>query len=208
MSKDFSQHLNIISQFRGKVLTKEFEPLFAVATKHVPKTEKFLLKMELKRLAGPCTRLIDLRGNVDGECRAYEHDTRTHYLDPLAIRVFEENIEQYNGYTFGVYEAVNNTENNFRVIYQKEKRGIQNQTTAETTKIFEKLHYPATISQFGPYFNRSEERMNFAITINAVFENKKTLEVLSSDISISGCKIRVKGVPPIKVGEQIILEFF
>ena len=64
MSKDFSKYSKIIQQFRGQVNRSDFEPKFAKATEGLAKTERFLLKMELKRLASPCTRLIDLRGHV------------------------------------------------------------------------------------------------------------------------------------------------
>ena len=70
MNKDFSKFKKIINDFSGKVLNSDFEARFNAAAKNIPKTERFLLKMELKRLAAPCTRLIDLRGHVDGECKA------------------------------------------------------------------------------------------------------------------------------------------
>lgn len=207
MTKDFSQHAKLIAEFRGGVTKGDFEAKFAVAAKKIPKTEGFLLKMELKRLAGPCMRLIDLRGHVDGECRAYDYEGKTHYLDSVAIRVFEENIAQYGEYTFGVYEAVNNTENNFRVIYQKEKQGVNRKAIDETPKVFEKLQYSGNLRTFGPYHNRQEERMNFAISVKLVLAPKNELEVLSSDISVQGCKLRVKGAKPLKVGQHVELEF-
>ena len=98
MASDFAKHAKIIDQFRGEVLTNDFEMKFAKATKHLAKSEKFLLKMELKRLAQPCARLVDLRGLVDGECRLYEHDERRHFLDDIAIKVFEENLAYYGAY--------------------------------------------------------------------------------------------------------------
>lgn len=207
MTKDFSQHHKIIAQFRGHVGQSDFENKFAAATAHIAKTERFLLKMELKRLAGPCMRLIDLRGHVDGECKAYQHETRTHYLDPTAIRVFEENIAQYGEYTFGVYEAVNNTENNFRVIYQKEKRGLQNKEQAPVQKVLEKQQYPASLQNFGPYFDRCEERMNFAVSLSITLADKRKHEVLSSDISVNGCRIRLKGAKQLAIGDKLELEF-
>ena len=120
MTKNFSKYQNIIDEFRGQVSNRNFETVFTDKCAHIPKTDRFLLKMELKRLAGNCARLIDLRGHVDGECRLYEHENRTHYLDDVAIKVFQENMMLYGKYTFGVYEAVNNTENNFRVILTEE----------------------------------------------------------------------------------------
>ena len=207
MSKDFSQHQQIIDQFRGKVSNKNFETKFAVATKALAKTERFLLKMELKRLAGACTRLVDLRGNVDGDCRAYEHENRIHYLDDVAIKVFEENLKLYQGYSFGVYEAVTNTENNFRVIYQREKLGIKAAVTSEKQKVYEKTQYPAKLYQLGQYFDRSEERMNFAIAVAVELGKFAQVEAVSSDISVNGCKLRLKGSQAVTLGQILSLNF-
>jgi len=208
MTKDFSKYQNIIDDFSGQVLSNDFESRFTSKTKGIAKTERFLLKMELKRLANPCTRLIDLRGHVDGECRAFEHEGRVHYLDEIAIKVFEEAITNYQRYSFGVYEAVMNTENNFRVIYQKEKKKI---TIAETTdapvKALGKTQYPAQLFSFGPYFNRREERMNFAIAIHVHLDEDSSKDATSSDISIDGCKFRFNRIENIKVKQLIDIRF-
>jgi len=207
MNKDFSKYQKIIDEFSGQVLTSDFEARFIAATKKIPKTERFLLKMELKRLAAPCTRLIDLRGHVDGECKAFEHEERTHYLDAVASRVFTEAFTRYNGYTFGVYEATMNTENNFRVIYQKEKLKASLTSQVDAAKTFEKSQCPAKFYSFGPYYNRREERMNFAVAIQVSLSNGISFECTSSDISVSGCKFRISGFKPIKIGMQLTLRF-
>jgi hypothetical protein len=208
MTKNFSKYQKIIDNFRGQVSNRNFETMFASKCENIPKTERFLLKMELKRLAGVCTRLVDLRGHVDGECRAYEHDGRSHFLDDLAIKVFEENVGLYGKYTFGVYEAVTNTENNFRVIYQREKAGLQERKTAEktVTKAFDKTQYSANIFKFGSYHNRYEERMNFSIALAITAEGKK-IECNSSDISVYGCKFRASTSDKFTVGQDVTIRF-
>ena len=207
MSTDFFQHINLINQFRGNVLNDQFETEFAVATKNIPKTERFLLKMELKRLAEPCTRLVDLRGLVDGECKPYEHGEQVHFLDDVAIKVFEENIAHYGSYTFGVYEAVTNTENNFRVIYQREKQGIKLPQKAPDKKVLDKTQYPAELRKLGRYFDRSEERMNFVIPVKVVLEDAPSVEATSSDISVLGCRLRIVKAKPFEVGQIVDLQF-
>lgn len=210
MTKDFSKHQKIVDQFRGQVLSSDFEKMFTSATANVAKTERFLLKMELKRLASSCTRLIDLRGHVDGECRSYEYENKIHFLDDTAIRCFEDNIKAYGSYTFGVYEAVTNTENNFRVIYQKEKQNLQvgNISPSEDVpKVFEKTQYPAQLFKFGQYFNRNEERMNFAIQLEITFSEGNVAEVTSSDLSVNGCKFRFIGKEKIRIGQEIGIRF-
>jgi len=208
MTKDFSKYQNIIDDFSGQVLSNDFESRFTSKTKGIAKTERFLLKMELKRLANPCTRLIDLRGHVDGECRAYEHEERIHYLDEVAIKVFEDAIANYQGYSFGVYEAVMNTENNFRVIYQKEKKKtLVPETKGVPAKALGKTQYPAQLFSFGPYYNRNEERMNFAITIHVHLDDDTSKDATSSDISVNGCKFRFNQIENIKVKQLITISF-
>ena len=207
MTKDFSQHQKIIDQFRGQVSKANFEAEFSAATEQLAKTEKFLLKMELKRLGTACTRLIDLRGHVDGDCRPYEHDGNIHFLDLVAIQVFEEILTHYSGYTFGVYEAVNNTENNFRVIYQKEKAQLQLANNQNDNKVLEKNQYPATLYRLGEYHNRSEERMNFAVPLLINIDGDTMVESTSSDISVHGCKFRLSPVRELKLGQIVAIRF-
>lgn len=207
MNKDFSKYQKIIDDFSGQVLNTDFEARFAAVAKNMPQTERFLLKMELKRLAAPCTRLIDLRGHVDGECKPFVHEERTHFLDEVAINVFTEAFARYASYTFGVYEAVMNTENNFRVIYQKEKNAVSSISQDSTSKVFEKTQYPAKFYSFGPYHDRNEERMNFAIPLQVSIDNKKPFDCTSSDLSVTGCKFRINSIKPIHVGQQVTIRF-
>jgi PilZ domain-containing protein len=210
MSTDFSKYQSIINRLRGKVGSSEFEANFETLTKSLANTDKFLLKMEVKRLASPCTRLIDLRGLVNGECRAYEHQERVHYLDDVAIKVFEENFAYYGGYTFGVYDVVTNTENNFRVIYQKEKSVVQQSSDTPApipTNAIEKNQYPATLYSTANYYNRREERMNFVINLNISIDDKTFYKAVSSDVSISGAKLRITEMKPLHLDQIITLAF-
>ena len=55
--------------------------------------------------------------------------------------------------------------------------------------------------------SRSEERMNFAIIIKVTLVGGGSFECTSSDISVNGCKFRVNGFKPIKIGMQLTLRF-
>ena len=212
MSIDFSKYQKIIDNFRGEALKPSFDIKFTQSTKQIAKTEKFLLKMELKRLAGACTRSIDLRGLVDGECKLFEFDGQSDFLDDVAINVFEENIDAYKGYTFGVYEAVRNTENNFRVIYEKEKKNIEQTPTLESItelpkKSADKTQYPVTLYPLNQYHNRKEERMNYVMSVIIVIDNKKEKSVSSIDISASGMKFRLNSKETLFIDQEITLIF-
>jgi len=207
MTTDFSKYKTVINKLRGEVGKSAFEKKFIATTKQLSKKEQFLLKMELKRLGNICTRSIDLRGLVDGNCKVYEHQGQSHFLDDVAIRVFEKNVAIYGNYTFGVYEAVKNTENNFRVIYKNEQAGLKATAPKPIKKNLEKTQYPANLYQFNHYFDRCEERMNFAITLTLTLENKKQIQASSSDVSAWGCKFRLVKQQILAVGDIVHIKF-
>ena len=208
MSTDFTKYQAIIDKLRGDVAANDFEAKFNALTKKLTKTDKFILKMEVKRLATPCTRLIDLRGLVNGECRPYDHEERIHFLDDIAIKVFAENIAHYGSYTFGVYDAVTNTENNFRVIYQKEKSLVQTDHEDKSSAVtLEKNHHPATLYSTADYYYRGEERMNYSINVSISTDDEEFFTVLSADISMSGCKLRITDMKPLHLDQIVTLVF-
>jgi len=212
MNTDFSKHQKIIDSFRGEVHKPSFDIKFTQNTKHIAKTERFLLKMELKRLAGACHRSIDLRGLVDGECQLYEYNGQSHFLDGIAISVFKDQVDIYGGYTFGVYEAVKNTENNFRVIYEKESNNSEQLALPKkfielTDKIQDKTQYPVTVFPLNQYHVRIEERMNFVSPLELVLEDSKQKSVSSIDISVKGIKFRISSKEGLYIDQNITVYF-
>lgn len=212
MTTDFLKHQKIIDSFRGEVNKPGFDTKFTESTQHLAKTETFLLKMELKRLATVCTRFIDLRGLVDGNCQLFEYNGQDHFLDDVAIKVFEENVEMYEGYTFGVYDAVKNTENNFRVMYQKEqqqaRQSLAKVELAESDiKSADKIQYPVFIFPLNQYHDRIEERMNFVTSLAIVLENNQQKSVSSIDVSASGLKFRFNSNVPLYLEQKVSVIF-
>jgi hypothetical protein len=208
MTKDFSKFQTIIDQFRGEVSASNFDAKFSAFTESIPTADKFLLKMELKRLASQCNRLIDLRGLVDGQCQVFEHEGRVHFFDELAIQVFEDNMQFYGSYTFGVYDAVNETKNNYRVLDDNEEKNAPVMRSQVKDKIvLKKLNYPAKLHAIGQYYNRQEERMNFVTQLTFILENKEVIDATTSDLSIHGCKFRIKSETKLKVGQGICIQF-
>lgn len=212
MTIDFTKYRKIINSFRGEVNKPSFDIKFNQSTIKMAKPEKFLLKMELKRLASACTRSIDLRGLVDGDCKLFEYGGQSHFLDDIAIKVFEENVELYKGYTFGVYDAVKNTENNFRVIYQKQQNKtsqLKDEATATELpkKSQDKSQYPVTLFSLNQYLDRAEERMNYVTALSIVLDNNQAKSVSSIDISVSGLKFRLNSQVPLYIDQKITVVF-
>ena len=209
MNKDFSKHHKIIDNFRGEVNKKNFEANYSAVTEHLNKTEKFLLKMELKRLSGACTRAIDLRGLVNGECQLFDFQGQSHFLDDVAISTFKENVAMYGGYTFGVYEVVKNAKNSFRNIYQNEQTSPTTIDDKDNNKkpVIEKLQYPAKLHLLANYPNRTEERMNFATPITLTIVNKQQILTTSIDLSVKGIKFKLINELFLFKGDQLTIGF-
>jgi len=215
MAADLQQFNDIIEELKSVINQPDFDTQFKAATEDVPKSKHFLIKMELKRLAQPCSRLIDLRGSVDGEPSAFEYKSQVHYLDELAKKIFLEQVEKFGRYTVGVYETVLHADNNFRVMdkVQQEKRQVEKDLpppVAEkksqkkpTNKILSE--YGSEIVHFTQYGIRNEERMNFSINVELQFGIGNVLKATTSDLSISGAKVKIPAAKDVALGQKLAL---
>lgn len=208
MNQDLEEYQDIIEQLKPMINEPEFNQVLAQVAIKVSKQKRFLIKMELKRLARPCIRLIDLRGQVSGECKGYEYEGKTHYLDEIAIEVFERQMRLFGDYTIGVYEAVKQTENNFRVMYNKQKQQrLENDIDESKEKVTPaKGHFVKAI-QFCNYAQRNEERMNYAVNIELFNELNKSIQATTVDVSVSGLKIKVNKEHMFQPGERLVVQF-
>jgi hypothetical protein len=201
MSQDLEEYHDIIEELKPMINEPEFNQILNQVAATISKQKRFLLKMELMRLARPCIRLIDLRGLVDGDCQLYEHQGKDHYLDELASETFETQIRIFGEYTTGVYEAVTNTENNFRVRHKKEQQDTLAVLELKTES------FQASLFHFGACAQRREERMNFSVNIEMFTEMNKSIEATTIDVSISGLKVKVSKKYWFKPEEQLTVQF-
>ncbi|TDF39782.1 PilZ domain-containing protein [Alteromonadaceae bacterium M269] len=212
MSQDIEQYSDIIEQLKPVVGEPEFNQVLSQVASALPKPKRFLLKMELMRLAKPCKHAIDLRGHVDGECSPYEYEGITHHLDEVAVEVFERQIRSFGAYTLGVKETVTNTENNFRVMHQKQQQEDLKKKDAEASETEEP---PVDLSEvfqanqvyFADYAQRSEERMNFSVAVEVFSEMEDALKAMTVDLSVRGLKIKLHKKHLFKTDERIMLFF-
>ena len=207
MSQDLEEYHDIIEELKPMINEPEFNQVLDQVASTISKQKRFLLKMELMRLARPCIRLIDLRGLVDGNCQLYEHQGKKHSLDELAIETFERQVRIFGEYTIGVYEAVTNTKNNFRVKYRKGQQATkirQDTPVASEPKI---ENFQAPLIQFGTFAQRGEERMNFSVNIEMFTEMKKSIQATTIDVSVNGLKVKANNEHRFKPEERLTIQF-
>lgn len=213
MSADLQDFKDIIEELKSVISEPDFDRQFKTATADVPKAKQFLIKMELKRLAQPSNRQIDLRGHVQGEPFTYEHKGLVHHLDELAKDIFEDQIGKFGRYTVGAYEAVMAAENNNRVLHKKEQeqrlaeKNKQQENGKNNTSSAEKVisEYGVETVHFTQYGIRHEERMNFSINVELQFGIGNVLKASTSDLSISGAKVKIPASKEVAIGQKLAL---
>jgi hypothetical protein len=216
MTTELREFNTLIEDLKSVINQSNFDKVFKTKTSRIPKPKQFLIKMELKRLAAPCNRTIDLRGHVQGDPQPFEYDGRTHYLDDLAKGIFKEQIEKFGQYTVGCFEAIQSAENNNRVIHKKEqeKRLEAIKSQSDQTQVSQGLEEPKPIeikgtvaktTTFTQYGIRSEERMNFSIPVELQLGLGDVLPATSSDLSVSGIRVKVPESRTFTPGQKVAI---
>ncbi len=190
MTHDLSEHTYLIHKLAPLVERPEFSRLLIEATKEISVDKRFLLKMEMKRLSKPCIRSIDLRTRVSANCELVSFQGIKHYLHQPAVTLFEELVERYGIYTFGVYESVLKlAEHELNANAGTMTSTEEAQTDSHNSK-FEK--YIVANQQLLNYAHRREERMNYVVAIEIFLDDKQSLFATTVDISPSGLKVKLK----------------
>ena len=197
------KYQSLIEELKRDLGRPNFDAIFAKKTKELSSSDKFLVKMEMNRLLQPINRFIDLRGQVTGEVRPYSYNGKQHFMDETAIKVFEAGIRRYKRYTLAVYEAVMNTENNHKVLQrQAQERGeLAPVPIGGDAKKSDKPNINWVT--FASYESRSEERMNYSIKVKLILNGANEIEASTSDISVSGCKVKLYSRYQVTPGEKL-----
>lgn len=175
--KDVSNH-PIISQLRALVGEPEFEALFNQLTEGEDTNTRFLLRMELRRVAAPCQRVIDLRPKGIKRCQLVEHKGQTHYMDEGARRIFEAGLKEFAGrYTMAIYEDIDR--------YALSARQLSQDAEEE-----DDTHWLELVP-FGNSLSRDSERMHFATPVLISQGGNTELRGSTTDISAGGVQVNL-----------------
>lgn len=208
----------LIDQLKPVVNEPEFDAIFRDLTEAEDGPTRFQLKMELRRLASPCLQTVDLRNRVAGDCQPYEFLGRKHYFDEVAKDLFERGLKIYQGvFTQDTYEQIMAAENNNRVMQEKERELALKRDSQHAERVATRAElaqddqvrspYLVDTFHFGQYPYRAEERMNFTVEVRLADSNDREVKALTSDISITGLRVRVDKTRLGEVGEPVSVYF-
>lgn len=171
---DFNKYQSQIKTMVPLLRDPDFNTIFDNYFVKESNSDKFLIKMELKRLAQPCARILDLRDKVSEDTTQYTYAKLNHYLTASAIRVLEKAIKLYSGYTIGAFEMV---------LDHAQKDKLKNSKNNETTF--------SEVIQLNSHKVRANARMFFISAIKVTLPNGETYDASTSNISTSGVKIKL-----------------
>ncbi|GAL06071.1 hypothetical protein JCM19237_1711 [Photobacterium aphoticum] len=157
----------------------------------------------------PCHQIVDLRGRVNGDCRPYELNGLRHWLDDVALNTYHQWIAAYGGqFRVGLYEALMNTHNNFRVMHQQQKQQQQAQHQAEEIPtLLRDTQYDAPLLRFGHYLTRHEDRLHISTPVNLELPDGHMVNAITADLSFSGAKFKVPSAFTYQLGMLITARF-
>ena len=189
---------NYESQIKELLLVRRdpyYNDLFDKILSGESTSDKFLIKMEITRLSKPSQRIIDLRDKSLLECKPFTYKNTSHYLDQYAKEDFEKSIEIYNEYTIGVFEYVHK---------QHLKRKKQQQNDKSGQNLTATINHQCQLISLSETNKRAAPRMFFVSDIELCFEDGSKTEAQTTNISVSGLRVKLK--EPIKLNDKQIIK--
>ncbi len=199
MSKEIEKYSDLIEQLKSVVNEPDYHHVFNDLTRPLSKPNQFLIKMEMRRLARPCDKAIDLREHMGSGCTQYEHEGVVHYLDRGSQAVFERQVKAFGNYTVGVYEAVLPMDLAGNILIERpatptadEPEKAEDKTPKPHNNAQEDIaaEYVVETFDFANTVQRSDERMNYIVAVELVAPNNQIIVANTMDVSVSGIKVK------------------
>ncbi len=204
-SMSLDEHKDIIEKLIPLFDSDDYDNMVVFLMQDATPPTRLRVKMEINRLMAPCHKKIDLRGRVNGECRAYELNGLSHWLDDVAINTYHRRIKFYgNQFREGLYEELMNTRNNFRVMHQQ---GVDPKASSQQKLSADDDTLVVNALRFGNYMLRSESRIFISTPIEVRLPMKQVVNGVTSDISASGAKFKVPSAFNYGLGQTITVSY-
>ncbi|NMH66563.1 PilZ domain-containing protein [Shewanella salipaludis] len=188
------EHSALIAQLKPLLMEPDFDEVFQQLTLDESNSTRFLVKMELNRLASPCTRIIDLRDKSELPCDEIRQGQLRHFLDAPAKSALLEAMSLFRDkYTLGVYEHV--------LQAHKERRQRQRQDKALDKSQADNFLVPGVV--LGNYLYRCEQRMNYSIKISLQQGSQPAVAGVTLDLSVGGARIRLPNPVVVDASEPV-----
>ncbi|GBL03929.1 PilZ domain-containing protein [Glaciecola sp. KUL10] len=204
MTEQIEKYQYLIETLAPMAHEDDFHELLAEKAKDCSEETRFLLTMEIKRLAQPCIKSIDLRTLVDDECTLRESDGIEHYISDEGFELYQHLMALYKYYAVGVRDGVIGYFSKQRDIAlgktKREKPKHENTAFSHT--------YISPIEQLLDFPQRQDERVQLEVEIRVFLSASVLICGKTLDISKRGIKARlddeteltlIKGYRPVQI---------
>jgi len=222
----------VVKHFKRSGVSSDDKELITEIVVESSATGRFLQRVEESRMTRPCFQTIDMRARVAGECHRYAFNDRIHYLDDISFQLFEQGLREHNGvYTVGTFEAImgaahtlpdqqTTREESQRRRGEVEQRRREGSRTATLQAAdgdarkrgLSKSDVTAVLADnpellpLGYFRRRSHPRLRYACAV-VLQRGNTSLNGITSDISVSGARVHVKGLIAFKRDQQVLLSY-
>ena len=165
-------------------------------------SSRFLVKMEIARLAKPCNRIIDLR-DLQSDWKPFEYNGVKHYINDITAQDFINTVKSYKGYTLGAYELI------IKRAREKKREAITNPNSISVPEV--------NYTSLTHFYQRKEQRLYFVSPIEVYVDDPRGMSLSqqkkvaitgsTTDISPLGMCIKLSGIQIPKDTKSIYIRF-
>jgi len=197
---ELSEYTDVIKKLSQLYNDPDFNVLFDNLMLGESKSNRFLIKMEVNRISAPTRRILDFRDHNDKDVMRFEYKGITHHLSATEIALLKKLLEQHQGhYTLGTYEDI-------QAFHQAERSKPRDEREVVADDTLD--GYAVDAIDYGTYFVRNEERMHYSTLVRTLFGgDTETMDLMTSDVSTSGLRIKVDKHLSFKIGVEVGINF-
>ncbi|TKB55403.1 PilZ domain-containing protein [Ferrimonas aestuarii] len=174
-------HSELIQQLTPLLQDENFDSLLDQSTSHLSDSDRFLVRMEMRRLNQNCQRRIDM-SNQSERCDWVELDGLEHRITAEAEHTLRQQLELYGGrYTVGAYEALMDS------LKPEPEPELGADEEPEALRPFNMATLP-----MGYYIRRRETRHSFTSNVTLWQQDGAPVEGRTLDLSPRGVKLRCR----------------
>lgn len=165
-------------------------------------SSRFLVKMEIARMAKPCARIIDLR-DIQKDWQPVDLQGIRHFMNEGTASHFTMLVKKYRGYTVGAYELL---------LQYAQRRQLQEKINPNSIDA-----PPAEYTSVTHFYQRKEQRLyyvspievfvDYSQDLSSVELRKAALKGTTTDISQHGMCIKFSGLQLPSETSKIFIRF-
>lgn len=210
LNNDLVQFKTIVFSLLSYATHPKLDTLIIKLTPKLVESTRFLIKMEIRRLAKPCVLIMDFRAYFD-DCVPVKHQNAYHYLDKISKTLFLSSVEKNNGlFSTHLYNELNEKakKRHRAMVSDQESAKLRSKIAIEDIQQVSLVNrnffneQPVNAESKCRLFGYDPLGMSYKGKINA------GIEVIALDLNANGCVIKTPLETVTDCNQPIYLWFY